>query len=467
VTSPSPKTKAVILAAGLGTRMKSRTPKVLHQICGRPMLAYVIDAAREATGDKPLVVYSPATAELLDVFASEADFALQQVPRGTGDALRASLDQVPADVDEVVVLSGDVPLITSATVDALVARHRNPGNGAHHPAMTLTAMNVADPHGYGRVIRSSADGSVERIVEEKEATDAERAIGEVNAGLYAFDAAWLRTAVRRLQASAVTGEIYLVDLVTLAHEDSREVALHANQTDQELAGINDRLQMANAENELNRKTIERHLLAGVTIQDPWASVFIDATVEIEPDVTIEPNVVLRGKTRIARDTVIKSGSQIIDSTIGERCVIWASVVEASKVGNDVRIGPFAHLRSGCDVGDGAEIGNYAEQKNTRFGARSKQHHFSYLGDAEVGEDVNIGAGVITANYDGRSKHRTVIGNGAFIGSDTILRAPLTVGEGAYTGAGSVVTRDVPAGKLAVGVPARIRERLQKSSTEET
>jgi bifunctional UDP-N-acetylglucosamine pyrophosphorylase / glucosamine-1-phosphate N-acetyltransferase len=216
--------------------------------------------------------------------------------------------------------------------------------------------------------------------------------------------------------------------------------------------------MAEAERELNRQIIERHLLAGVTIHDPWASVFIDSTVEIEPDVTIEPNVVLRGNTRVARDTVIKTGSQIIDSTVGERCVIWASVIETSRLGNDVRIGPFAHLRAGCAVGDGAEIGNYAEQKNTRFGARSKQHHFSYLGDAEVGEDVNIGAGTITANYDGRQKHKTIIGNGAFIGSDTILRAPLTVGEGAYTGAGSVVTRDVPPGKLAVGVPARIRER---------
>ena len=203
--------------------------------------------------------------------------------------------------------------------------------------------------------------------------------------------------------------------------------------------------------------LESLALAGVTIRDPYVT-WIDATVQIEPDVTIEPNVVLRGATTIGRDTVIRAGSQIVDSTIGEGCLIWASVIETSTVGNRVKVGPFAHLRAGCLVGDDAEIGNFAEQKNTRFGARSKQHHFSYLGDAEVGADVNIGAGTITANYDGKRKHRTVIGDGAFIGSDTILRAPLTVGEGAYTGAGAVVTRDVPAGKLAVGMPARMRER---------
>jgi bifunctional UDP-N-acetylglucosamine pyrophosphorylase/glucosamine-1-phosphate N-acetyltransferase len=465
VTSPAHKTKAVILAAGLGTRMKSRTPKVLHPICGRPMLAYVIDAAREATGDRPLVVYSPQTEEITRAFADEADFALQEQPRGTGDALAAALAALPADVDEVIVLSGDVPLISSAAVSSLLATHRD-GNTVTGPAMTLTSVTVERPHGYGRVVRDSGTGAVTRIVEEKEASDSERAISEVNAGLYAFDAGWLRAASDRLRPSPVTGEVYLVDLVTLAHDDERQVAAYVGNSSHDFSGINDRLQMAEAERELNRQIIERHLLAGVTIHDPWASVFIDSTVEIEPDVTIEPNVVLRGNTRVARDTVIKTGSQIIDSTVGERCVIWASVIEMSQVGNDVRIGPFAHLRAGCAVGDGAEIGNYAEQKNTRFGARSKQHHFSYLGDAEVGEDVNIGAGTITANYDGRQKHKTIIGNGAFIGSDTILRAPLTVGEGAYTGAGSVVTRDVPPGKLAVGVPARIRERRARPDDPE-
>jgi bifunctional UDP-N-acetylglucosamine pyrophosphorylase / glucosamine-1-phosphate N-acetyltransferase len=211
--------------------------------------------------------------------------------------------------------------------------------------------------------------------------------------------------------------------------------------------------------------VQRLMEEGVTFVDPGA-VVVDATVQIAPDVTVEPGVILRGNTRIARDVVIRAGSQIFDSAVGERSVVWASVIEGSTIGADVKVGPFAHLRAGCVVGDGAEIGNHAEQKNTRFGARSKQHHFSYLGDADIGEDVNIGAGTITANYDGRRKSRTVIGRGAFIGSDTILRAPVNVGDGAYTGAGSVVTKDVPPGKLAVGVPARIRERLVRDDGDE-
>lgn len=464
MTSPSPKTKAVILAAGLGTRMKSRLPKVLHPICGRPMLAYVVDAAREATGDTPLVVYSPATELIREVFAGEVEFAMQEVPRGTGDAVRAALDALPDDVEDIVVLSGDVPLIEADSVRWVADARRN--NGA---VMALAAMELQDPEGYGRVVLGGEDGHVDRIVEEKDASEDERAIDLVNAGLYSFDVKWLRGALNRLSPSAATSELYLTGLVEIARADERPAIVVPDRGDgwaYELNGVNDREDLNEVSELLAWDRIIVPLMkAGVTFEDP-ASAFVDATVEIAEDVTIEPNVVLRGKTKIARDTVIKSSSQIVDSTIGEGCVIWASVVEGSQVGNGVRIGPFAHLRAGCEIGDGAEIGNFAEQKNTRFGARSKQHHFSYLGDAEVGEDVNIGAGVITANYDGSAKHKTVIGKGAFIGSDTILRAPLTVGEGAYTGAGSVVTRDVPDGKLAVGVPARIRERRAAATTEE-
>jgi bifunctional UDP-N-acetylglucosamine pyrophosphorylase/glucosamine-1-phosphate N-acetyltransferase len=453
VTPPAPTTRAVILAAGLGTRMKSRTPKVLHPICGRPMLAYVIDAAREATGESPLVVYSPATAAVRDVFAGEADFALQDEPRGTGDALRAALAVLDDEADEIVVLSGDVPLIDAETVTALVELRRAQGS-----SMAVGSMLVDDPSGYGRMI--VVDGAVQQIIEEKEASAGEREIALVNGGLYAFDAGWLRAAVPRLPVSSVTGEIHLTELVGLAAADERPAITWTDGQAEEawvLTGVNDRADLADAEASIQLDILERLMLAGVSIRDPGIT-WIDATVEIAEDVTIEPNVILRGGTKIGRDTVIRAGSQLIDAVVGERCTIWASVVEGSSVGDDVKVGPFAHLRAGCVVGDGAEIGNFAEQKNTRFGARSKQHHFSYLGDAEVGEDVNIGAGTITANYDGQNKHTTVIGNGAFIGSDTILRAPLTVGEGAYTGAGSVVTKDVPAGKLAVGVPARIRER---------
>ena len=419
------------------------------------MLAYVIDAAREATNEKPLVVYSPQVEAIQSVVAEDAEFAFQAQPRGTGDALRAALDALADDVDEIVVLSGDVPLIEAASVRALLEARR-----VEAAPMALAAVELDDPAQYGRVVLGD-EGTVERIVEFKDATFDERANPLINAGLYAFDAIWLRGAVARLTPSVATRELYLTQLVEIAAADGRPAVVVYEPDDadweSELAGINDRSDLAELQLVMQLGIVQRLMVEGVTFHDPQ-SVIVESSVRIEPDVTIEPNVILRGATRIGRDTLIRAGSQIIDSEIGERSVIWSSVIEGSKVGNDVRIGPFAHLRSGCDVGDGAELGNFAEQKNVRFGARSKQHHFSYLGDAEIGEDVNIGAGTITANFDGRRKHRTVIGNGAFIGSDTILRAPITIGEGAYTGAGSVVTKDVPPGKLAVGLPARIRER---------
>jgi len=436
--------------------MKSRLPKVLHQICGRPMLAYVLDAAAAATGELPLVVYSPAVDSVRDALEDRAEFCLQQEPKGTADALRAALEALPEDVAEIVVLYGDVPLIEPETV-SLVLDARLSGQAP----MAVAAVELEDPAQYGRVIRGD-DGRVERIVEFKDATDEEREIGLINTGLYAFDVGWLRGAIERIPASATTGELYLTGIVEIAAAEGNAALLVEEPEDSdwasELAGINDRSDLAELQLVLQYDIVQRHMEAGVTFHDP-ASVVVDSTVEIAADVTIEPNVMLRGATRIGADAIIRAGSQLIDAVVGERSVVWASVIEGSTVGADVRIGPFAHLRAGCHVGDGAEIGNFAEQKNVRFGARSKQHHFSYLGDAEIGEDVNIGAGTITANYDGKRKNTTVIGRGAFIGSDTILRAPITIGEGAYTGAGSVVTKDVPPGKLAVGVPARIRERI--------
>ena len=459
MTLAPPNARAVILAAGLGTRMKSRLPKVLHELCGRPMLAYVIDAARDATGAAPLVVYSPQTVRICEIFEGQAEFALQDDPHGTGDALRAALGALPHDAAEVVVLSGDTPLVQPDTVRALAELRRQ-----RDTPMAVAAMRVDDPSGYGRMVMDG--NTVLRIVEEKDGTDDERAIDLVNTGLYAFDVAWLRDAIGQLRPSKATGEIYLTDLVELAHTAGRPAVVpDDHDLEWQLAGINDRIDLADAEAAIQSDILERHMLAGVTIRDPYVT-WIDATVEIEPDVTLEPNVILRGRTSIGRETVIRAGSQIVDSTIGQGCTVWASVIESSQLGDRVKVGPVAHLRAGCQVDDDAEIGNYAEQKNTRFGRGSKQHHFSYLGDAEVGAGVNIGAGTITANYDGRHKHRTIIGDGAFIGSDTILRAPVTVGEGSYTGAGSVVTRDVPPGKLAVGVPARIRERRTQPPAED-
>lgn len=443
--------------------MKSHMPKVLHSICGRPMLAYVVDAASAATSAKPIVVYSPQTEAIKEAFSKTADFALQEKPQGTGDALAAAVAALPKGVDEIVVLSGDVPLIETASVTQLLEARRE-----HDASMAVAAVEMEDPSGYGRVLLGPR-GTIKRIVEEKDANARQRDNHVVNGGLYAFDVAWLKAALPRLTKSPTTGELYLTQLVELAVADGRP-AIAVDQPDEsdwasELAGINDRADLAEIQLYLQYTILQQLMEEGVTIHDPGA-VTIEAEVKIAQDVTIEANVVLRGRTNIGRDTVIKAGSQLIDAKVGERCTVWASVIEQSEIGNDVRVGPFAHLRGGCVVGDGAEIGNFAEQKNTRFGAGSKQHHFSYLGDAEIGQKVNIGAGTITANYDGRNKHKTIIEDGAFIGSDSILRAPLTIGKGAYTGAGSVVTRDVPPGKLAVGVPARIRERLARPDDEE-
>jgi bifunctional UDP-N-acetylglucosamine pyrophosphorylase/glucosamine-1-phosphate N-acetyltransferase len=414
------------------------------------MLAYVLDVARQATGARPLVVISPATAAVRETFAADADFALQDEPRGTGDAVRVALASVPPETAEIVVLSGDTPLFEVATVRRLAERRGQDG-----AVMTLATFRPEEPTGYGRIVR---DGDrVRRIVEPKDASNAELEIEEVNAGLYAFDAAWLRSRIGDLSVSVASGEVYLTELVALAVADGRPVTALEIEDELEPIGVDDRLKLATAEAELRWRILEGHLGAGVTMLDPTTT-YVEAEVELAEDVTLEPFVALRGRTRIGRETVVGRGSEIVDSVVGERCRIRTSVIESSRVEDDVSIGPFSHLRRGADVGAGAEVGNFAEIKEARLGPGSKQHHFSYLGDADIGRDVNIGAGTITANYDGRRKHRTVIGDRAFIGSDTILRAPVTVGEDAATGAGSIVTRDVPEGKLAVGMPARVRER---------
>lgn len=438
---------AVVMAAGLGTRMRSRTPKVLHPLCGRPMLAYVLDAAVAATGTRPLVVISPPVAAIAEVFEGAADFALQAEPRGTADAVATALEHLDEDVRDIVVLSGDVPLVDPGLLAELARIRRD-----HDAAIALVSVDMDDPATLGRVVRGP-DGRISGVVEHKDATPAEREIAEINAGLYAFDVAWLRSRIGDVTPSAVTGELYLPELIPLARADDRPVATLEVEDDGTLLGINDRSQLADAELELRLRVNEAHMRAGVTLEDP-ATTYIDATVEIAPDVRLEPNVILRGATVIERDAVIRAGSQVFDCRIGERSVVWASVLEGSVVAEDVTIGPFSHVRKGAEIGPHVELGNYAEVKNSRIGAGTKSHHFSYLGDADVGEGVNIGAGSITANYDGTAKHRTRIGRRAFIGSDTIMRAPVSIGEGAFTGAASLVTRDVPDGATVLGVPAR-------------
>jgi bifunctional UDP-N-acetylglucosamine pyrophosphorylase / glucosamine-1-phosphate N-acetyltransferase len=457
------RTAAVILAAGLGTRMRSRVPKVLHPLCGRPMLAYVLDAwaalaADEATADAeptreappPIVVYSPATEAIREIVGDRARLALQAEPRGTGDAVAAALVDLPADVDEVLVLSGDVPLVMAVQLHAVLEQRR-----LDDAALALASVFAADPAQLGRVVRGEF-GTVERIVEARDATADDLETNEINAGLYAFDAAWLRRRIGDLRPSASNGELYITDLVAMAREDGRIVSAVGFDDDGTFDGINDRGQLAQAEWAMRVRINEAHMRAGVTMRDP-STVYLDWSVRLATDVLLEPGVILKGATSVGEDSVIGPSATIIDSSIGRECSVRRSVVEGSTVEDGSSIGPFSHLRPGSHVGPRAEIGNFAELKNSRLGEGVKQHHVSYLGDAELGEGTNVGAGTITANWDGRKKNRTTIGKRAFLGVDTMLVAPVTVGDGAKTGAGAVVTRDVPAGKLAVGVPARIRE----------
>lgn len=414
------------------------------------MLAYVLDAWKEAGEDSTVVVVSPATEAVRGAVPEDVRIALQASPKGTGDAVRAALGEVDGAAAEILVLSGDVPLVTAPQLAAVLEQRR-----LDDAAIALASVFASNPAELGRVVRSEF-GTVERIVEARDATPEELETNEVNAGIYAFDAAWLRRRIGSLKPSKSNRELYLTDLIRLAREDGRIVSAVGFDDDGTFDGINDRSQLAQAEWALRVRLNERHMRAGVTMRDP-STVYLDWDVQLAEDVTLDPGVILQGATSIGSGSVIGPDTTIVDSTIGENVRIRRSVVEGSTVEAGATVGPYSHLRTGSHVGPGSEVGNYAEVKNSRLGAGVKSHHMSYLGDADIGAGTNIGAGTITANFDGTSKRRTTIGVGAFIGVDTMLVAPVEIGDGARTGAGAVVTKNVPAGKLAVGVPARIRE----------
>jgi len=440
--------------------MRSRIPKVLHPLAGRPMLDHVL-AALSAAGIEHPVVVTGFGADQLDAALGDRVPTVRQDPQlGTADAVRCGLGRVPAAARHVLVTMGDVPLLPAELFQRLL-REQAEGEAT----IALLSAVVDDPAGYGRIMRGP-DGGATAIVEEKDADETTRAGTEVNVGTYCFDAGWLRANIGNVPASA-SGEYYLTDLVELAASGGRRVTVVTAPTAELTTGINDRVALAAADRMLRGRIAEAHMRNGVTIVDP-PSTLIDAGVEIGQDARIEPWTVLSGATVIAQDAVIGPQAEVRDSRIGPRTRVWASVVEESTVAEDVQIGPYSHIRPGCQIGPRCRIGNYAELKNARLGAGTQQHHFSYIGDAEVGEEVNIGAGAITANFDGERKNLTVIGDRAFIGVDTMLRAPVTIGAGARTGAGAVVTRDVPPGTTVVGMPARpieARRRGQELATE--
>jgi bifunctional UDP-N-acetylglucosamine pyrophosphorylase/glucosamine-1-phosphate N-acetyltransferase len=437
--------------------MRSRIPKVLHPLAGRSMIDHVLASLAAAGIEHPVVVIGFGAEQLEAALGDRVPTVRQDPQLGTADAVRCGLDRIPSGVRHVLVTMGDVPLLPHELFQELL-REQAEGEAT----IALLSAHLDQPTGYGRVLRG-ADGTARAVVEEGDADEPTRALGEVNVGTYCFDATWLRANVGNVPASA-TGEYYLTDLVELAAGGGRRVAVVTAPRAELTTGINDRVGLAAAERWLRARIAEDHMRNGVTIVDP-DSTFIDAGVEIGQDARIEPWTVLTGSTVVAQDAVIGPRAEVRDSRIGPRTRVWASVVEGSTVAEDVQIGPYSHLRPGCQIGPRCRIGNYAELKNARLGAGTQQHHFSYLGDAEVGERVNIGAGAITANFDGERKNTTVIGDDAFIGVDTMLRAPVTIGAGARTGAGAVVTRDVPPGKTVVGMPARSIEGARSRRAE--
>lgn len=433
--------------------MRSKTCKVLHQAAGRPLLSHVLDLCA-AVGAHPVVVLSRESEPARAVVPADATVALQEPPRGTGDAVRVALAATDSRDGVAFVVYGDTPVLRAETLERM--RELLLERGA---VLVLLTAQVGTDNSYGRIVRDEA-GDVRRIVEVRSASPEERLLPESNLGAYAMDLAWLRTAAARLRENE-TGEIFLTDLAAIAIADGQRVAAHRADDPTEGMGVNTRVDLAAADAVLRRRVRERHMLAGVTFLDP-DSTSVDAGVRIAADAVIARGCVLEGETSIGADSVVGPYSIVRDSRVGERCRVEASVIEGSTLEDDVRIGPFSHLRTGAYLERGVEMGNFGEVKNARLRAKTKMHHFSYVGDADVGERVNIGAGTITINYDGARKHRTEIGDDAFIGSDTLLRAPVKVGKGAATGAGSVVTKDVADGMLAVGMPARsIRKYLRK------
>jgi bifunctional UDP-N-acetylglucosamine pyrophosphorylase/glucosamine-1-phosphate N-acetyltransferase len=455
----------VILAAGLGTRMKSSLIKVLHRAAGRPIIDYVIELANSATPRPPVIVVGHQR-EAVEAFCGpRGRYVLQEEQLGTGHAvLQAGRMLGPLAAGRLLILSGDVPLTRPETLGLLMATHESEGNTA-----TLVSMILDDPGMYGRVIRH-VDGGVAKIVEQRDASAEERAVQEVNAGIYLFDTAELFRILATLSTDNVQGEYYLTDVVARLRDEGKRVGAVIVADSTEALGVNSRADLAAVERELTRRHVEALMENGVTFRNPEA-VCIDTTVRIGADSVVYPFVTLEGHTEIGARCILESGVHLKDVTVADGAHLKSgTVAEQSEIGPDAQVGPYAHLRPGTRLGVGVRIGNFVETKKASFGPGSKASHLSYIGDAEVGADVNIGAGTITCNYDGVNKHQTVLEDGVFIGSDSQLVAPVRVGKGAYVGAGSTITKDVPPDALAIsrtpqkmveGWAARRREERKK------
>ena len=436
--------------------MRSQTPKLLHPLCGRPMIAWSVAAAREAGAQKVVVVQNPRR-ELDVALGNGVAVAVQEQARGTADAVRAAAEEIQS-VETVVVLNGDHPLTSAGTLQELTDVHTRSGAAA-----TIATAVLENPAGYGRIIRAP-DGTVERVAETKapgDATEHELHIREVNTGIFAFAADQLLSALERVASDNAQGELYLPDVLPVMRTNGRSVLAHEISDPGAMMGINDRAQLAQARALAQAQINHRHMLAGVTIVDP-ATTVIDAEVEIAPDAVIAPFSSLHGQSSVGSGSTVGPLSTLINTRVGEGSSVVHSYSDGAEIGDRVKVGPFSYLRPGTVLREGSKAGTFVEMKNSDIGPGSKVPHLSYIGDTTIGTDTNVGAGTITANYDGKDKHRTEIGSEAFVGVDTMLVAPISVGDRAYTAAGSVITKDVPPGALGV---ARERQRNVEGYTD--
>lgn len=448
------KITAILLAAGQGTRMKSDLPKVLHPVLGRPMIWHALEAVKQASDETPVVVVGHGAEKVTEYLGASARTVVQDPPLGTAHAVMQAAPLLRGTSGLVLVCYADMPLLRGETLARLVETQKaNRG-----PLSMLTVFND-DPHGFGRIVRG-ADGTVQAIVEEYVASEEQKKIRELNVGAYCFEADWLWDALTLIEKNPHKGEYYLTDAVEVAVNSGLAVQAEVMEDAQEAVGVNTRVHLSEVEAEMRRRVNESHMLNGVTLMDP-ASTYIEVGVKVGRDTVIWPNTYLHGQTEIGEGNAIGPNTIIRDSRIGKRCKVLMSVMEGARLEDEVDMGPFARLRKGAHLGSHVHMGNFGEVKDSYLHDGVKMGHFSYIGNADIGSGTNIGAGTITCNYDGEKKHPTTIGEDVFIGSDTMLVAPVKLGDGARTGAGAVVTKDVPPDTLVAGVPARAIRKLEK------
>lgn len=442
---------SIILAAGEGTRMKSKTPKVLHNLCGQPMIKYVVDAAKGANLDENIIVVGHGGEIVKETMKDEnVKFVTQPIgedyPYGTGYAVMQGKDYIKED-SYVVILYGDTPLIKSDTISNLIEYHKN---GSYN--VTVLTAEFEDPAGYGRIIRDNK-GNVLEIVEHKDATEEQRGIKEINSGIYCFDGKHLKEVLDKLDNDNAQGEYYITDAIKILSSEGYKVGGYKLENNIEIMGVNSRVQLAEAEVIMRKWINEKFMLEGVTIINP-DNTYIDGNARIGKDTIIYPGAIIEGETEIGEDCIIGHNSRIVNSKIGDRVNIQISTIIDSKVDDDTNIGPYAYLRPNSEIGKNVKIGDFVEVKNSRIGDKSKASHLAYIGDAEVGENVNIGCGVVFVNYDGKRKYRTIVEDNAFIGSNSNLVAPVVIKKNAYIASGSTITEEVEEGSLSI---ARARQ----------